>query len=125
MLDSNPANGGTFTFADANALSNLPYLTALRVAHDGRESLLLKRDIGYGQGPGQYIENGQPYRLDVWWQAAQPLGITKSAVRVQLAPATGAAPTLGALPGSPKPAAAAKRARPVRRSKARAASRCR
>ncbi len=100
VLDSNPANGGAFTFNDANALANLPYLTGLRVAHDGRESLLLKRDIGYGQGPGQFIANGQPYRLDVWWQAAQQLGITKSAVRVALAPATGAAPTLEALPGS-------------------------
>jgi hypothetical protein len=100
VLDHNPANGGTFTFQDANALSNLPYLTALRVSHNGRESLLLKRDTGYGQGPGQFIENGQPYRLDIWWQAARPLQITKSAVQVQLAPATGAAPTLGALPGS-------------------------
>ncbi len=100
VLDSNPADGGTFTFADANALSNLAYLTALRVAHDGHESLLLKRDVGYGQGPGQFIANGQPYRLDVWWQAAQPLGIRKNAVKVQLAPATGAAPTLGALAGS-------------------------
>jgi hypothetical protein len=100
VLDSNPANGGTFTFADANALSNLPYLAGLRVAHDGRQNVLFKRDTGYGQGPGQLIENGQPYRLDVWWQAARPLGITKSPVQVQLAPATGAAPTLGALPGS-------------------------
>jgi hypothetical protein len=100
VLDSNPANTGGFTFADANALSNLPYLTGLRVAHDGRESLLLKRDVGYGQGPGQFIANGQPYRLDVWWQAAQTLQISKSTVRVQLAPGTGAAATLGALPSS-------------------------
>ncbi len=97
VLDSNPAS---FTFADANALSALPYLSGLRVAHDGRERLLLKRDVGYGQGPGQFIANGQPYRLDVWWQAAQPLGISKSAVRVQLAPGTGTAATLGALPSS-------------------------
>jgi hypothetical protein len=100
VLDSNPANASGFTFADANALSNLPYLTGLRVAHNGRESLLLKRDVGYGQGPGQFISNGQPYRLDVWWQAAQPLQISKSAVKVALAPSTGAAPTLGALPAS-------------------------
>jgi len=100
VLDSNPANGGTFTFQDADALSNLPYLTALRVAHNGRQSLLFKRDTGYGQGSGQHIANGQPYRLDVWWQAAQPLGITKSPVRVQLAPATGSGATLEALPGS-------------------------
>jgi hypothetical protein len=100
VLDSNPANNGTFTFNDANALENLPYLAALRVAHDGHESVLFKRDVGYGQGPGQFIENGQPYRLDVWWQAAQQLQITKSPVQVQLAPATGSAPTLGALPDS-------------------------
>ena len=97
-LRVNPANGGSFTFADANALGRLPYLTALRVAHGGRTQLLYKRDIGYGQGPGQQIENGQPYRLDVWWQAAQTLAITKSPVQVQLAPATGSAGTLQALP---------------------------
>jgi hypothetical protein len=100
VLDHNPANGQRFTFDDANALNRLPYLAALRVTHDGREALLFKRDIGYGQGPGQTIRNGQPYRLDVWWQAAQPLGITKSAVNIQLAPQTGAAPTLEQLPGS-------------------------
>jgi hypothetical protein len=97
VLHTNPANGGTFTFSDANALDNLPYLTALRVARGGREEVLYKRDIGYGQGPGQSIANGQPYRLDVWWQAAKPLGVTKSAVQVQLAPATGSAGTLEAL----------------------------
>ena len=53
VLDTNPANGGTFTFADANALDRLPYLTGLRVSHDGRTALIYKRDIGYGQGPGQ------------------------------------------------------------------------
>jgi hypothetical protein len=100
VMDSNPANSGAFTFADANALSNLSYLTQLRVEHAGHQALLSKRDTGYGQGPGQFIENGQPYRLDVWWQAARPLGITKSAVRVQLAPSTGAGATLEGLPGS-------------------------
>jgi len=100
VLDSNPAIGGTFTFHDANALDNVAYLTQLRVLHEGREAILAKRDVGYGQGPGQFIENGQPYRLDVWWQAAQPLGITKTPVKVQLAPSTGAGATLEALPGS-------------------------
>jgi hypothetical protein len=98
VLASNPANGGSFSFQDANALDRLPYLAALRVAHGGRSELLYKRDIGYGQGPGQFVENGQPYRLDVWWKAAQTLGVTKSAVDVQLAPATGAAGALEALP---------------------------
>jgi hypothetical protein len=100
VLNSNPANGGSFTFQDANALDHLPYLATLRVAHSGHESLLRKRDTGYGQGPGQLIADGQPYRLDVWWQAAQHLGITKSSVKIALAPATGAAGTLEALPES-------------------------
>jgi hypothetical protein len=100
VLDSNPAASGTFTFADADALDDLPYLTDLRVLHAGREAILAKRDVGYGQGPGQFIANGQPYRLDVWWQAAQPLGISKSSVKVQLAPVRGASATLEALPGS-------------------------
>lgn len=98
VLRSNPANGGTFTFADANALDHLPYMTGLRVAHAGHQALLYKRDIGYGQGPGQTIANGAPYRVDVWWQAAQPLQITKSAVRIELAPVGGTAATLGELP---------------------------
>jgi hypothetical protein len=100
VLDSNPANHGSFTFDDANALGGLPYMTALRVIHAGRNAVLFKRDIGYGQGPDQLIGNGQPYRLDVWWQAAQQLAITKSAVQIELAPSTGAAATLEALPGS-------------------------
>ena len=101
VLDSNPAdNGGALTFADADALGNLAYLTALRVMHAGHEAILAKRDVGYGQGPGQFIADGQPYRLDVWWQAASALGISKSPVQVQLAPRTGAGATLEALPES-------------------------
>jgi hypothetical protein len=100
VLDSNPANGGTFTFADANALNQLAYLTQLRVRSGRREAILSKRDTGYGQGPGQFIADGQPYRLDVWWQAAHSLQITKSAVQVQLAPRTGTGATLEALPES-------------------------
>lgn len=103
VLQSNPANGGSFNFNDANALANLPYLTALRVAHAGHQALLYKRDIGYGQGPGQAIENGQPYRLDLWWQAAQTLGVTKSPVQIQLPPPTGSTGTLEALPETPTP----------------------
>jgi hypothetical protein len=107
VLDSNPANGGSFTFADANALGNLAYLTELRVKSAGREALLAKRDTGYGQGPGQFIADGQPYRLDVWWQAARQLGVSKSAVRVQLAPRTGAGGALEALPESGEATSAA------------------
>jgi hypothetical protein len=95
VLASNPANHGTFTFADANALDNLPYMTGLRVASGVRQEVLYKRDIGYGQGPGQTIANDEPYRLDLWWQAAQTLGVSKGAVRIQLAPASGTAATLG------------------------------
>jgi hypothetical protein len=100
LLQRNPANGGSFTFADADALNHLPYLTGLRVSRDGHSELLYKRDVGYGQGPGQSIENGEPYRLDLWWQAAQALGVSKSAVQIQLAPASGSAATLGALPAT-------------------------
>jgi hypothetical protein len=100
VLDSNPANGGTFTFQDADALDQLPYMTGLRVANNATQRILYKRDVGYGQGPGEQIANGQPYRLDVWWQSAGPLGVSKTPVRIQLAPATGAASTLGQLPVS-------------------------
>jgi hypothetical protein len=107
VLDSNPANAGNFTFANGNALGNLAYLTQLRVRSGGRHALLAKRDIGYGQGPGQVIADGQPYRLDVWWQAARELGVSKSAVQIELAPRTGAGATLEALPESSEAAGAA------------------
>ena len=94
-LDINPANsGGQFSFGDADALGALPYGTALRVTHDGRSRVLVKRDVGYGQGPGQTV----PYRLDVWWQAAAQLAITKSTVSIQRLPATGSGGLLGQLP---------------------------
>ena len=98
VLDSNPANGGTFTFADANALDNLPYLTGLIVASNGAKKVLYKRDVGYGQGPGQFIANGQPYRLDVWWESAGPLGVSKNAVNIALAPPLGTGGVLGQTP---------------------------
>ncbi len=103
LLDQNPAGHGGFTFADADALGNLPYLTGLRVEHSGRQLVLFKRDIGYGQGPGQTITNGQPYRLDIWWASAKTLGVTKSPVRIALAPAGGAAGVLEQLPETPGP----------------------
>ncbi len=98
VLDHNPANGGSFTFGDANSLDNLPYMTALRVANNSTQRILYKRDTGYGQGPGQLIANGQPYRLDVWWMSAGALGVSKTPVDIQLAPKTGAGATLGQLP---------------------------
>ena len=98
VLSNNPANSGTFTFADANALGNLPYMTGIRVAHEDHQEVLYKRDIGYGQGPHQTISNSEPYRLDIWWQAAHTLGVSKNAVQIQLAPTGGTATTLGELP---------------------------
>jgi hypothetical protein len=98
VLDHNPASAGAFTFADADALNNLPYMTALIVADGAAKRVLYKRDIGYGQGPGQFIANGQPYRVDVWWQSAAPLGVTKSAVEITLAPPLGAGNLLGQTP---------------------------
>jgi hypothetical protein len=98
VLARNPAQSGTFSFADADALDRLAYMSALRIWHDGHSALVFKRDIGYGQGPGQQIEDGQPYRLDLWWTVAQALGVSKSAVTISLLPPGGAAATLEALP---------------------------
>jgi hypothetical protein len=98
VLDHNPAGAGALTFADADALNNLPYMTGLIVADGASRRVLYKRDIGYGQGPGQLIANGQPYRLDVWWQSAAPLGVTKSAVEIALAPPLGTGTLLGQTP---------------------------
>jgi len=95
LLDHNPYPA--FSFADANALGGLPYGTAIRVANGARQQILVKRDIGYGQGPGQSI----PYRLDVYDSAAAGLGITRSTVEIQLAPASGSAATLDELPAPP------------------------
>jgi hypothetical protein len=95
LLDVNPArDGGGFTFQDADALGALPYGTPVRVTHNGHALTLVKEDIGYGQGPGQPI----PYRLDVWWQAATQLQITKSTVEIQRLPATGSGALLNQLP---------------------------
>jgi cell wall-associated NlpC family hydrolase len=98
LLDDNPANhpAQSFTFADANALGNLPYGTGIRVRHGNREAVLYKRDIGYGQGPGQTLA----YRIDVWYAAAAQLGISKTPVSIELAPSSGAGSVLGALPGA-------------------------
>jgi hypothetical protein len=108
VLDSNPANAGAFTFADANALNTLPYLTGLVVANGGAKRILYKRDVGYGQGPGQFVSNGQPYRLDMWWQSAGPLGVSKNPVTIALAPPVGAGQVLGQIPaGAPGAASSA------------------
>ena len=96
VLDSNP--WPNFTFADGNALNNLPYMTGLIVANNGTKKVLYKRDVGYGQGPGQFISNGQPYRVDVWWESAAPLGVSKNAANIALAPPLGTGGVLGQAP---------------------------
>jgi hypothetical protein len=101
VLSSNPANGGTFTFQDGNALNTLPYMTGLRVTSGTEQKILYKRDIGYGQGPGQTISNGQPYRLDLWYQSTDQLNVSKGAVKIELTPSSG---TSGTLAQNPDPA---------------------
>ncbi|MGA2163713.1 MAG: hypothetical protein ABSH36_04515 [Solirubrobacteraceae bacterium] len=99
LLPSNPANdGGTLTFANANALGNLPYMTGLRVARDGKGIIVYKRDTGYGQGPAEHTPEGFQYRIDLWGPAAQALGVSKNQVDIQLAPKTGAGELLEAIP---------------------------
>jgi hypothetical protein len=100
LLPSNPANGGTFTFQDANALGNLPYMTGLRVAKDGKSIVVYKRDIGYGQGPSEHTPEGFEYRIDLWGPAAKALGVSKDQVDIELAPKTGTGAILEATPGA-------------------------
>jgi cell wall-associated NlpC family hydrolase len=100
LLPTNPANGGTFTFQDANALGELPYMTGLRVARDGKSIIVYKRDTGYGQGPSEHTPEGFQYRIDLWGPSAQALGVSKDQVDIQLAPATGAGGVLEATPGA-------------------------
>jgi len=98
LLPSNPAIGGTFTFQDANALGELPYMTGLRVARDGKSIVVYKRDIGYGQGPSEHTAGGFEYRIDLWGPSAAALGVSKDEVDIQLAPKTGAAELLQETP---------------------------
>ena len=105
-LDTNPANlsSSAFTFADADALGNLPYGTNLRVAGPtGRQLVLTKRDTGYGQGPSGQGPGPIIYRIDVWNGVSGQLGISKSPVSIQLAPSSGTAPTLGQTPQPGEP----------------------
>lgn len=98
LLPSNPANGATFTFQDANALGELSYMTGLRVTRDHKSIVVYKRDIGYGQGPSQHTPAGFQYRIDLWGPAAEALGVSKDEVDIQLAPKTGTAELLEETP---------------------------
>jgi hypothetical protein len=100
LLSSNPANGGPFTFADANALGNLPYMTGLRVARNGKSIVVYKRDTGYGQGPSEHTPEGFQYRIDLWGPSAEALGVSKDQVDIELAPKTGAGEVLEATPSA-------------------------
>jgi hypothetical protein len=99
LAASNPANYRTFRFEDANALGELPYMTALRVEKHGRSVVVYKRDVGYGQGTDTTAD-GERYRIDLWGPAADKLGVSKDEVRIALAPKGGAGSTLGDTPDS-------------------------
>lgn len=97
LASRNPANYRTFRFSDANALGQLPYRTALQVAHGDRSAIVYKRDVGYGQGTDT-TASGERYRIDLWGPVADRLGVSKHEVRIALAPRTGAGATLGDTP---------------------------
>ncbi len=100
----NPANTARgFTFHDANALGELPYMTGLRVARNGKSIVVYKRDIGYGQGPSEHTQQGFEYRVDLWGPAARALGVSKDQVDIQLAPKTGTGEVLEATPATSEP----------------------
>ncbi len=98
--DSYAELGGT-TFATATALGGLPYGTPLRITWAGHSVIAYKRDIGLGGGPVA----GRPRAIDLWWRLAGALGNPdedgrwSGPVRVQRPPQTGAADTLGQIPG--------------------------
>lgn len=69
------------SYAELNmghALGSLPYLTPLRVSYGGRSAILKKRDIGAGGAP----VDGYPRAMDVWYQAAQALGLESAGLGV-------------------------------------------
>jgi hypothetical protein len=102
--DSYAELGGT-TFATATAMGGLPYGTPLRITWGAHSLIAEKEDIGLGGGPVA----GHPRVIDLWWKLAGQLGIPyengewSGAVRVERAPATGAANVLGAAPPPASP----------------------
>jgi hypothetical protein len=93
---------GGLTWATARAMGGLAYMTPLRITWSGRSAVAYKRDFGFGGSP---IE-GHPRAIDLWWQLAGRLGIPYDAgqwsgtVRVERAPATGAAALLAQTPAA-------------------------
>lgn len=62
------------SYAELNmgtAMGGLPYMTPAKVSANGRSATLYKRDIGAGGGPIA----GLPRKIDLWYQAAEALGL--------------------------------------------------
>ena len=114
-----------FTFADANALDDLPYMSALRVATTGTRMLLYKRDIGYGQGPGRASKTGSPTGWTCGGRPPRRCASPRAPCTIALAPASGAAATLEALPETADSRRRSRRAKAARRARRARASRCR
>ncbi len=88
---------GGLTWQTAAAMGGLAYMTPLRITHGATSAIAYKRDFGLGGGP----VDGLPRVIDLWWQLAGRLGIPyeggmwSGPVRIERAPATGAANLLG------------------------------
>jgi hypothetical protein len=71
-----------------HALGGLPYMAGLRVTGPRGSKMLYKRDIGAGGGPVNGVHRG----IDLWYTAAQDLGINGLGV-VKVEPAGGGGPS--------------------------------
>ena len=71
-----PGEQRGFTFADANALDHLPYLTALRVSHDGPQALLQSATSATARAPASSSKTGSPTG---WTCGGRPPGRSASA----------------------------------------------
>jgi hypothetical protein len=84
---------GGYTFQTATAMGGLAYGTPLRITWGTHSAIAYKRDIGLGGGP----VDGLPRVIDLWWELARGLGIPyenglwSGPVRIERAPASGAA----------------------------------
>lgn len=79
---------GGRTDAAARLLGHLAPGTGLKITNPltGQSIVAYKHDFGYGQGT--HTLAGHRYRIDLWWQTAQAIGIHGSAL-VQLQPVGG------------------------------------